>query len=341
MSARLDRTDCPVPSWLPEGHSQTIFAALLARRPKVGFVRERLPTPDGDFVDLDWAAPGLVPDTGTALPVIRPRTEPGQRALALFHGLEGGSTSHYIRAITQYFRARGWTVVVPHFRGCSGEPNQLPRAYHSGDSDEIGFILDTLRARLPAANWHAAGISLGGNALLKYLGERNTETAWLSACAGISVPLDLNAAGTALDHGFNQQVYTRLFLRSLKAKVLAKAAYYPGVFDIARITQARTLYEFDDAYTAPIHGFLDARDYWTRASSKPWLASIATPTLVLNARNDPFLPAQYLPRKREASAQVLLHQPDQGGHAGFLTDPFPGSLTWLPRRLARFFDAAV
>jgi predicted alpha/beta-fold hydrolase len=346
MLARLDLGDCPTPVWLPEGHTQTIFAALYARRPRMGFLRERVDTPDGDFIDLDWTGPGLTP-TGTSavdgarLPVIRPRTEPGQRALVLFHGLEGSSGSHYILAISQYFRARGWTVVVPHFRGCSGEPNRLPRAYHSGDSQEIGFVLELLRARLPEATWHAAGISLGGNALLKHLGEAGTTANWLHAAAAISAPLDLNAGGAALGKGLNHAIYTRMFLRTLKTKVLAKARHYPGYFDVARIAHARDLHEFDDAYTAPVHGFKDVKDYWTRASAKPYLISVTVPTLVLNARNDPFLPAAHLPKRHEASAQVLLHQPPNGGHAGFSTGRFPSHLGWLPQRLARFFDAGV
>lgn len=346
MLARLDLSDCPTPVWLPEGHSQTVFAALYARRPQLGFLRERLDTPDGDFIDLDWTGPGLTPNgasavSGAPLPVIRPRTEPGQRALVLFHGLEGSSASHYILSISQYFRARGWTVVVPHFRGCSGEPNRLPRAYHSGDSKEIAFVLDTLRARLPQATWHASGVSLGGNALLKHLGEAGSAANWLHAAAAISAPLDLNAGGTALGKGINHAIYTRMFLRSLKAKVLAKAQHYPGYFDVARIAHAHDLYEFDDAYTAPVHGFKDVRDYWTNASAKPFLRSVTVPTLVLNARNDPFLPASHLPLRHEASAQVLLHQPHNGGHAGFSSGRFPSQLGWLPQRLARFFDAGV
>ncbi|GAA4321263.1 alpha/beta fold hydrolase [Pigmentiphaga soli] len=343
MPARLDTTACPTPRWLPEGHSQTIYAALCASHHRVGFARERVETPDGDFIDLDWTAPGLVPGPapagGIAAALAARKPSPrGADALALFHGLEGSSASHYAQAIAQHFRSRGWTVVVPHFRGCSGEPNRLPRAYHSGDSAELGFMLETVRQRAPDARWHAAGVSLGGNVLLKYLGEQGAAAGWLAAAAGISAPLDLTVGGHALGHGFvNRRLYTPMFLRTLKSKTLQKAQKFPGTVDVIRVANARDLKEFDDAYTAPTHGFRNADDYWARASSKPLLGGIAVPTLVLNARNDPFLPAHCLPEPKDASDAVLLHQPRHGGHVGFATGRFPTSLGWLPARLATFF----
>lgn len=322
MPARLDTTPCPTPAWLPEGHSQTIHAAAFARRPRIAFRRERIATPDGDFIDFDWADAA---DAGDAL--------------VLFHGLEGNSASSYAQSIAHHFNTRlGWTVAIPHFRGCSGEPNLLARAYHSGDSAEVAFMLDAARARRPRARWHAAGVSLGGNALLKHLGEAGSQAGWLAAAAGISAPLDLMAAGQALGTGLvNRYIYTQVFLKTLKAKVQHKARRFPGLIDAARVARARDLYEFDNAYTAPVHGFRDTEDYWTRASSKPLLAGIAVPTLVLNARNDPFLPGRYLPRPADASARVVLHQPDHGGHAGFPSGTFPSNLDWLPRRLEAFF----
>lgn len=368
MPALLDTTPCPSPPWLPEGHSQTICAALFARHHFASFVRERVDTPDGDFIDLDWTAPGLVADSEaagapdsqssfnadaragsqaafqTTLPtrLPDPLPQPTENALVLFHGLEGSSRSHYAQAIAQYFRSRGWTVVIPHFRGCSGEPNRLPRAYHSGDSNEIAFMLDTVRSRLPNARWHAVGVSLGGNALLKHLGLAGTAASWLTAAAGISAPVDLMAGGRTLGTGFvNRTIYTQMFLRTLKTKTLQKSQMFPGTIDILRVANARDLYEFDDAYTAPLHGFAGVTDYWTRASSKPVLAGIAVPTLVLNALNDPFLPGKYLPNTTEVSDQVLLHQPAQGGHVGFSAGRFPGNLNWLPQRIATFFRSGV
>ncbi|WP_299453791.1 alpha/beta fold hydrolase [uncultured Pigmentiphaga sp.] len=344
MPAYLDTTPCPTPAWLPEGHSQTIFASRFSSHHHTSFTRERVDTPDGDFIDFDWTAPGLAPgaplgpETFAQLAASANMPAASSNGLVLFHGLEGSSASHYAQAISQYFRARGWTVVVPHFRGCSGEPNRLPRAYHSGDSADIAFMLNTARQRLPGLRWHAVGVSLGGNALLKYLGEAGSSAGWLAAAAGVSAPLDLMAGGRALGTGWiNRHVYTHMFLRTLKAKALQKAQRFPGTIDVIRVANARDLYEFDDAYTAPAHGFRDVNDYWTQASSKPLLIDIAVPTLVLNARNDPFLPARYLPDASQASNYVVLHQPEQGGHAGFPTGRFPTNLNWLPQRLADFF----
>ncbi|MGP1678582.1 MAG: YheT family hydrolase, partial [Burkholderiales bacterium] len=223
-----------------------------------------------------------------------------------------------------------------HFRGCSGEINRLPRAYHSGDADEIGWIL----ARLAEAGGplYAVGVSLGGNALLKWLGESGAGArALLRAAAAVSAPLDLMAAGAALGRGLNL-IYTRIFLATLRGKSLDKLERFPGLFDRERMLRARNLRQFDDVVTAPLHGFRDTDDYWTRASAKPVLAGVRLPTLVLNAKNDPFLPARHLPRRAEVSAAVLLEQPDEGGHAGFPGGAFPGNLDWLPQRLLAFFD---
>jgi uncharacterized protein len=237
-----------------------------------------------------------------------------------------------------HVREIGWRGVVIHFRGCSGEANRLPRAYHSGDSTEIDWILRRLRAAT-GSNLYAVGVSLGGNALLKWLGEQGDAALdVVSGAAAISAPLDLMSAGDALGRGFNL-VYTRAFLSTLKRKSLAKLHLHPGLYDAKRVRASRTLREFDNVVTAPLHGFRDTDDYWTRASSKPWLARIAVPTLVLNARNDPFLPHAALPQQTQVSNAVTLEFPAQGGHVGFVTAPFPGQLQWLPRRIIEFFTA--
>lgn len=363
MTAQLDTSACPTPFWLPDANSQTLYSALLTPTHSIRFVRQRIDTPDGDFIDLDWSAPGIVvsphkqPRNENTEDALIPEQSMASRwitaqdittlhqadqtpALVLLHGLEGSSKSRYAQSIMQYFRARGWLVVMAHFRGCSGVPNRLARAYYSGDSEEVGFILRTVRAQAPRAKWHVAGVSLGGNALLKYLGEHPNDVAngW-QAAAAIAAPIDLWAAGQQLSQNWLcRNVYGRFFLKTLKPKVLAKAQQFPGTVDVMRIHRARTLRDFDDAYTAPMHGFEDADDYWRRAASKPWLTHITTPTLVLNARNDPFIPEASLPSPKEASRAVLLHQPAEGGHAGFTTGHFPGQLTWLPQRLARFFE---
>ncbi|MBV6273044.1 alpha/beta hydrolase [Alcaligenaceae bacterium CGII-47] len=358
MSARIDTSNCPVPAWLPGGHIQTLYSARFAQHHHIGFTRERVDTPDGDFLDLDWSAPGLRPDrlaherdgapkpslTGTAAQrwMLEPdwaRLPAHADALIVFHGLEGNSLSHYSQAIAHHFRSRGWVVVVANFRGCSGFPNQMARAYYSGDSAEIEFMLGHVRQRLPSARWHAAGVSLGGNALLKYLGEAKETAAWLQAAAGISVPMDLPACGKRLSDTFlGRHLYSRLFLKSIKKKIFFKAQQFPGSVDVLRTHQLRSIRELDDLYTAPMHGYRNALDYWTRASSLPLLPSIQVPTLILNARNDPFVPQASLPGSQDCSDHILLHQPALGGHAGFTTGPFPGHLAWLPTRLAHFFD---
>ncbi len=300
-------TPYQAPWWLPGGHLQTIAAAL-APAPRIAWRRERWDTPDGDFIELDWA---------------------GERGplLALFHGLEGGSSSQYARTLAAAALRIGWRCVVPHFRGCSGVSNRLPRAYHSGDSEELDWILRRLQPDC------AAGVSLGGNVLLKWLGERGAD-ARLRRAVAVSAPLDLAAAGGALDRGFNRQVYTRSFLSTMKRNAFAKLARFPGLFNAPRVRRATTLYEFDDAVTAPLHGFRDADDYWARASSAPWLEHIRVPTLVLNARNDPFLPEAALVRAtRKAAPAVLLEFPREGGHVGF-----PGRRGWLAHRVLEFLS---
>jgi predicted alpha/beta-fold hydrolase len=285
--------------------------------PRVAFTRERWDTPDGDFVDVDFAGPAGAP-----------------RLLVLFHGLEGGSGSHYARALAAAAPAAGWRLAIPHFRGCSGELNRLPRAYHSGDSGEIDWMLRRFSAL--NGNLSAAGISLGGNALLKWLGERGEEAAAVvRRAAAVSAPLDLTAAGPALDRGLNRLIYTRHFLHTLIPKSLAKLERHPGIFDGERVRAATSFLEFDDLVTASLHGYRDVQDYWRRASSAPLLENIRVPTLVLNARNDPFLPeAALVAATRRVSPSVTLEQPAAGGHVGF-----PGRGDWLARRLLAFLGA--
>jgi predicted alpha/beta-fold hydrolase len=310
------------PRWLPGGHLQTIWPARVVPVPRVEYRRERWPTPDGDFIDADFAQPEPA--------------DPAAALLALFHGLEGDSSSHYARSIMGRFADRGWRAVVVHFRGCSGEPNLLLRAYHSGDSEEGDWVLRRIHARWPAAPLHAVGVSLGGNMLAKWLGERGTEAGFVRAAASIGSPLDLVAGGRAIGRGLNM-LYTRMFLGTLKAKARDKAARFGYQIDIDVLRRARDLYEFDNLFTAPVHGFRDTMDYWTRASAKPLLGAVRVPHLVLNARNDPFVPAASLPTADEVSTHVVLEQPEEGGHIGFADGRFPGRLHYLPERLERFF----
>ncbi len=306
------------PVWLPGGHAQTIAAAKGVPRPRVGYRRERWETPDEDFVDVDFALPEPASDKAPVL--------------VLFHGLEGSSQSHYALSVMRAAADRGWRALVVHFRGCSGEPNRLPRAYHSGDSAEGDWVLRRAHARL-----FAVGISLGGNMLAKWLGERAEDARFVTAAASIGSPLDLAAGGEAISRGFSL-VYTKMFLATLRGKALAKLARFPGVANADAIRASSNLYEFDNAYTAPVHGFRDTDDYWSRASAKPLLGGVRVPHLVLNALNDPFVPAASLPRADQVAPDVFLEQPAGGGHIGFAQGPFPGNLDFLPQRLFRFFE---
>src|ERR1700722_2851157 len=332
------------PRWLPTAHAQTIVPALFAQRPAVKYRRERWTTPDGDFIDLDWL-PYDVDDEGPTAPAQGERQEtvsapideaspsqngrsaaaraaspfpdPSAPLFVLFHGLEGSSDSHYARVLMAEAKARGWFGVVPHFRSCGGSMNLLPRFYHLADSAEVDWVLRRLKAQ-HAGPVVAAGVSLGGNVLLRWLCEQEQDAAAiLDGAAAISAPLDVHAGGHAISQGFGM-VYTRSFLKTLKRKALAKLDQYPGLFDRDAMLAARTMHAFDNAVTAPVHGFRDTDDYWTRATTRPYLPCIVVPTLLLNARNDPFLPGRVLPSAAEVSAAVTLHQPAHGGHVGFM-----------------------
>lgn len=313
------------PAWLPGGHLQTIYPATCISKPAVSFRRERWDTPDNDFIDVDFI-------DGKA----------GQPFVVLFHGLEGSSDSHYARALMAAVQARGWSGAIPHFRGCSGELNQAPRFYHSGDAEEINWIIRRLHAqhcqKNAAAPFFAAGVSLGGNALLRWIGESQQQAAIVHAACAVSAPLDLAQGGASLSSGINM-LYTRMFLKTLKPKCLRKLEQFPGLFDSNRLLEAKNLYEFDNVVTAPLHGYLDTDDYWHRASAKHVLNDITIPTLVLNAKNDPFLPGRYLPLK--AAKCVQLDYPDRGGHVGFVSGKIPGQLDWLPQKILHFFDKAT
>jgi len=292
------------------GHFQTIAAALFPP-PRVPLERQRWESPDGDFIDVDFAGPPQA-----------------ARVLVLLHGLEGGSDSHYARSLAARFGEAGWRVAIPHWRGCSGEPNRLPRAYHSGDSEELDWLLARLAAPLDAL-----GVSLGGNVLLKWLGERGEAArARVRRAAAVSAPLDLAAAAGTLDRGLNRLLYTRMFLDTLKPKSLAKLARFPGLYDATRLRRAKTFREFDGLVTAPLHGFRDAEHYWRVSSSGQYLGGIRVPTLLLNARNDPFLPEAALAAAASAAPCVQVELPERGGHVGFPAN-------WLARRLIAFFSS--
>lgn len=323
--SRLLESYC-APKWLRGGNAQTIFPYFINLRPVIGYRRERWEMDDGDFIDIDWLD-----------------GEPDKPLVVMLHGLEGSSQSHYALSLMNFLQVLRWRGAVVHFRGCSGYPNRLPRAYHAGDSVEIDRILRYMGYQNNPSEWnptcYVVGVSLGGNALLKWLGEQGTQAVGrITGVVAVSVPLDLAAAGNVLDLGFNR-VYTRHFLATLKRKALEKNKQFPGLLNAKAIAACNSLYEFDNLVTAPLHGFRDTDDYWRQSSSKPWLGSVQVPTLLINARNDPFLPESVLPQKYEISSFVSLEFPQQGGHVGFMQGAFPGKLDWLPRRIVEFFSS--
>jgi predicted alpha/beta-fold hydrolase len=316
------------PQWLPGSHLQTIWSARVASRtqgPALQFRRERWDTPDDDFVDIDW------------LTAQAPYPQSNQQALlVLFHGLEGSSSSHYSQAFADYCRTQGWAFALPHFRGCSGEINRAPRAYHSGDYEEIDWMLKRFRAQ-HSGPVVAVGISLGGNALMRWAAETGQAAGQVvSAVASVCSPLDLTASGQAIGSGFNRQVYTRMFLYTMKPKAMEKLAQFPGLFDARAMQAVKDLYDFDNIFTAPLHGFKNTEDYWLRASAKPHLARIRIPALALNARNDPFVPASSLPHVSQVGPQVTLWQPEHGGHVGFAQGRWPGHVRAMPQAVGQW-----
>jgi uncharacterized protein len=300
---------------------QTIWPALYARRRwnrALPLKRERWLTPDGDFVDVDK----------------QHASHANRPLVVLFHGLEGSSQSHYAQAFADWAAQHDLNLALPHFRGCSGELNHAPRAYHSGDHQEVDWLLQRLRhEHQECGGQHlvAAGVSLGGNALMRWAAEQGLQAKLKAdAVASVCSPLDLAQSGQAIGQGFNRQVYTRMFLRTMKPKALAKLAQHPGLFDRQRLIAARDLYEFDNVFTAPLHGFKNTEDYWARASAKPLMKNIAIPALALNALNDPFVPARSLPHPSDVSTSVTLWQPAHGGHVGFAQGGWPGHVRGLP-----------
>jgi predicted alpha/beta-fold hydrolase len=322
------------PWWLPGGNTQTIWAALYAQRhlgdPPV-WRRERWDTADDDFVDVDHA----IHTSRADAPL-----------LVLFHGLEGSSASQYAVAFADFARTHGLAMAVPHFRGCSGEINRAPRAYHSGDFEEVNWILERLAEQQPGRPMLAVGVSLGGNALLKWAGEWGAQAGQkVKAVAAVCSPLDLAAGGHAIGRGFNRLVYTRMFLATMVPKALRKLDQHPGLFSRDALLSARNLYDFDNVFTAPLHGFKDTDDYWARASAQPLLARIGVPALALNALNDPFVPRQSLPHREQVGANVTLWQPRQGGHVGFPVASsaldFPANVRAMPHAVGQWLLAQL
>ena len=308
--------------WLPGPHSQTLWPVLFRRRGKLRLVRERVELPDGDFLDLDWNGA----DSGAAPLVL------------ILHGLEGSSESPYARGLLAAFRRGAWPAAVMHFRGCGGEPNRLARCYHSGETGDLAWVVGEIGRRFPGRPLFAAGVSLGGNVLLKWLGELGSE-APLAGAAAVSVPFDLGRCADRIERGFSK-VYRRHLVGEMRRKIRAKfGAWDESPIDLSKLSGWRTFREFDENVTSPLHGFDGAEDYYRKASSGPFVARIRIPTLIVQAEDDPFVPGSVLPAP---SPPVRLEASPRGGHAGFVAGVVPGRARyWLEERIPAFFEEAL
>ncbi len=306
------------PWWLRNAHLQTVLPVFWRRHLRFPGVAERLELTDGDFLDLDWVRRGH------------------RRLAILSHGLEGSFDAGYIRGMAAALTASGWDALAWTFRGCGPEPNRLLRFYHSGETGDLATVIQHAASQYD----HLAliGFSLGGNLTLKYMGEKPPHPSIIGAAA-ISVPVDLASSAGALDQRRGNRLYLRRFLDTLIAKVEAKARRFPGEIDLTSIRRIRSFQEFDDRYTARLHGFRDAEDYWRQSSARQFLPQITVPSLLINAWDDPFLPPACFPvDEAEANPCFFLDAPAHGGHVGFLDFPPGDSRTWAERRVVDFLN---
>jgi uncharacterized protein len=331
MSARMrsrdkQYSDTYKPSWwLRSAHAQTIWGRFARRIPQVETTTECLPSPDGDNLELHHVA-----------------APPGAPRLLLLHGLEGSARSHYVGGVLAQAHSRGWGATLLVFRGCGSQPNVARRFYHSGETQDVDLVFSQMRQRWPESQWFATGVSLGGNVLLKWLGEHDDRLhGQLRGAAAISVPFDLEAGARHISRGL-ARVYDRSFLSSLRRKAFAKLSRYPDLFDAKRLARAKTVYDFDDAVTGPVHGFASAHDYYEKSSSLRFLPSVRVPTLLLSSSDDPFLPREVLSRVAATAAAnpaLTMEFHNSGGHVGFVA----GARPWRPFyyaewRVFQFFD---
>ncbi len=305
--------------WLRGPHAQTLWASTVRPTPRPRLRRERLELPDGDFLDLDWAEGGAGP------------------VVLLLHGLEGSVESNYASGLLKELQTQGYTALLMHFRGCSGEPNRLSRSYHSGETSDLNHLVQLLRQRYPERRLAVVGYSLGGNVLLKWLGEQGRR-APLDAAVAVSVPFQLGRVSDRLGRGFSR-LYQWVLLRRLRINLKRKQQRVRlplAALEVAELTSFR---RFDDAVTAPLHGFADAHDYYTRCSSRQFLHAITVPTLVLHATDDPFMLPDVVPAQAELGSGVTLELAERGGHVGFVGGAWPWRAHyWLEARIPRFLE---
>lgn len=309
--------------WLRNSHAQTLFATL-TRRIKAPVDRvERFELPDGDFIDLAWAENGLSPDAPLVI---------------LLHGLGGGVNSRYVPGLLREFNQCGWRGVLMHFRGASHEPNRLLRAYHSGDTADVDYLLNALNAREPHVKKAIVGVSLGGNVLLKWLGEKGPQSL-VQAAVAVSVPFQLRMAADRMNKGMSR-IYQAHLLKKLRQVFSQKKQQFDPLPLFENLQSLRCFWTFDEEVTAPLHGFNNVHTYYRQASSRQYLRNISTPTLVIHALDDPFMTPEAIPTEKELSDNVTLEISTKGGHVGFIAGPIMGKpVYWLDRRIPAYLKA--
>lgn len=321
---RIIKSSFKPASWAKNRHIQTIWPRFIQPRKNLNYTTERLDTPDGDFVDLAWS----------------PKPEEVKGTVVIFHGLEGSIRSHYANDLMAFLYRQGWQVVLMHFRGCSGEPNTTTRTYHSGDTSDALFVLDYLRNKFSQQLMVGIGFSLGGNMLLKLLGE-NPSQKFLNAACVISAPLKLVECSHSINQGFSR-VYQRYLLASMRRTLLKKMETIDYSKDLplteAHVKAIRTFREFDDLVTAPLHGYEDAVDYYEKCSGFYYLRAVRTPTLILHAKDDPFMNEQVIPEEDDLSKSVTLELSENGGHVGFMQGPPWKPVIWFHKRVADYLQ---
>lgn len=307
--------------WLPSSHLQTLWPAIFRSEIKgLSFKRERFELPDQDFIDIDWAE--------------HPHEGP---IVLILHGFEGSLESHYAKGILRAITNIGWRGAFMYFRGCSGEPNRLPRGYHSGETTDVAYIIQKLREREPNTPIAAIGYSLGGNVLLKWLGETGKENP-LKAAVAISVPFDLHKASKRIQHGFSR-FYQWYLLKCARDRLLQKFVRVAAPIDLSSLAEAHTIREFDHQYTVPLHGFASVDEYYTMTSCGRYLNQIEVPTLVIHAKDDPFMTEDMIPDPNELSPKITLEITENGGHVGFVMGKYPWQPEyWLEKRAPQFLQ---
>ena len=319
---KIIKSSFRVPSWAKNRHVQTIWPRFIQKRLPLKYSMERLTLPDDDFVDVAWG----------------PKPAEPSGIIVMFHGLEGSIRLHYANDMMANLSVNGWQVVMMHYRGCSGVPNLKPRGYHSGETGDPSFFLDWLNQKFPQLPKVAVGFSLGGNMLLKLLGE-NPAQKWLNAAIAISSPLKLSECAKSINHGFSR-VYQKYLLNSIKTTLRKKMSFidYRKLIQLTGddVDGISSFAQFDEKVTAPLHGFEDANDYYEKCSAYHFLSAIHCPTLVLHSIDDPFMNHLVVPKEEELARNVTLELSERGGHVGFMQGSVFSPKVWLHERVKRY-----